>query len=113
MSARSGPVGSTVAVWRGGLDNVVGRHRAEWTVAGDILLGRNTRSFVLAEPGVSKEADQVVLRGLLQLTGDGTAVLRVGDSQVLSDAGSPPPPDNAWVEGSVEADEAALHPHAL
>ncbi|WP_326681007.1 hypothetical protein [Streptomyces sp. NBC_01237] len=106
------PVGDIVAVWRGDLDNAVGQHHIEWTVDGDILWGRNTRSATLAEPGAREEAGQVVLRGLLQLTEDGAAVLQVGDSQVLFDVGSPPPPDNAWVEISVEADKVELYPYA-
>lgn len=106
------PVGSTVAVWRGGLNNAVGWHHIEWTVDGDILWGRNTRSATLAEPEVREEAGQVVLRGLLQLSEDGAAVLQVGDSQLLFDVGSPPPPDNTWVEISVEADQVELYPYA-
>ncbi|MET7792093.1 hypothetical protein ABZS93_36970 [Streptomyces sp900116325] len=106
------PEGSTVAVWRGGLNNAVGWHHIEWTVDGDILWGRNTRSATLAEPEVREEAGQVVLRGLLQLSEDGAAVLQVGDSQLLFDVGSPPPPDNTWVEISVEADQVELYPYA-
>ncbi|MFJ3505574.1 hypothetical protein [Streptomyces sp. NPDC090135] len=107
------PVGSTVAVWRGDLDNAVGLHHIEWTVDGELLWGRNTRSAALAEPGVREEAGQVVLRGLLQFTEDGAAVLQVGDSQVLFVVGSPPLPDNAWVEISVEADKVELSPYTL
>ncbi|GAA1501128.1 hypothetical protein GCM10009760_63710 [Kitasatospora kazusensis] len=107
------PVGSTVAVWRGDPDNAAGRHHIEWTVDGDIVWGRNTRPATLAEPGVREEAGQVVLRGRLQLTEDGAAVLEMGDSQVLFDVGSPPPPGNAWVEINVEADKVELYPYEL
>ncbi|WP_405681903.1 hypothetical protein [Streptomyces sp. NBC_00057] len=107
------PVGSAVAVWRGDLDNAVGWHHIEWTVDGDILWGRNTRSTALAEPGVREEAGRVLLRGRLQLTEDGAAVLEMGDSQVLFEVGSPPPPDKAWVEISVEADKVELYPYPL
>ncbi len=107
------PVGSTAAVWRGDLDNAVGRHHVEWTVDGEILWGRNARLATLAEPGVREEAGRVVLRGRLQLTDDGTAVLEMGDSQVPFDVGSPPPPDNAWVEISIEADKVELYPYEL
>ncbi|MFE5587149.1 hypothetical protein [Kitasatospora sp. NPDC056531] len=107
------PVGSAMAVWRGGLDNAVGWHHIEWTVAADLHWGCNTRPAALAEPGVREEAGQVVLRGRLQLTEDGTAVLELGDSQVLFDVGSPPPPDSAWVEIRVEADKLELHPYQL
>ncbi|MFI6875601.1 hypothetical protein ACIBL6_19385 [Streptomyces sp. NPDC050400] len=105
------PVGSIVAVWRGDLDNAVGWHHVEWTVDGDVHWGRNARSAALAEPGVREEAGRVVLRGLLQLTEDGAAVLQMGESQVLFDVGPPPPPDRTWVEISVEADEVELYPY--
>ncbi|MFF2148947.1 hypothetical protein [Kitasatospora sp. NPDC058190] len=105
------PLGSAVAVWRGDLDNVVGWHHIGWTVDGGILWGRNTRSATLAEPEVREEAGQVVLRGRLRLTEDGAAVLELGDSQVLFEVGSLPPPDSAWVEISVEADKVELYPY--
>jgi hypothetical protein len=107
------PVGSAEAVWRGELDSAVGWHHIEWTVDADIVWGRNTRSAALAEPGVREEAGRVVLRGRLQHDEDGAAVLEMGDSQVLFDVGSPPPPDRAWVEISVEADKVELYPYRL
>ncbi|GAA1183934.1 hypothetical protein F4556_007543 [Kitasatospora gansuensis] len=107
------PVGSAVVVWRGDLDSAAGRHHVEWTVDEDVLWGRNTRSAALAEPGVREEAGRVVLRGRLQLTEDGAAVLEMGDSRVLFEIGSPPPPDSAWVEISVEADRVELYPYLL
>ncbi|WBP84677.1 hypothetical protein [Kitasatospora cathayae] len=105
------PVGSAMAVWRGGLDDATGWHHIEWTVDSDLLWGCNTRLTSLAEPGVREEAGQVVLRGRLQLTEDGTAVLELGDTQVLFDVGSPPPPDSAWVEIGVKADQVELYPY--
>ncbi|MFD0568008.1 hypothetical protein ACFQ0T_00285 [Kitasatospora gansuensis] len=60
-----------------------------------------------------EEAGRVVLRGRLQLTEDGAAVLEMGDSRVLFEIGSPPPPDSAWVEISVEADRVELYPYLL
>ncbi|WP_372348565.1 hypothetical protein [Streptomyces sp. KL116D] len=66
---------------------------------------------MLAEPWVGEEAGRTVLRGLLQRTEDGSAVLQVGDSRVLFDVGSPPPPDNTWVEISIEAYKVELYPY--
>ncbi|MFF2659834.1 hypothetical protein ACFVUH_21030 [Kitasatospora sp. NPDC058032] len=107
------PVGSATAVWRGGVEDAVGRHRIEWAVDANLLWGRNTWPAELAEPGVREEAGRVVLRGRLRLTGDGAAVLELGDSQVLFDVGSPPPPDSAWVEIGVEVDKVELYPYLL
>ncbi|MGA4979893.1 hypothetical protein [Streptomyces cinereoruber] len=107
------PVGSAVAVWCGDLDNAAGRHHIEWTVHEDVLWGHNTWSAALAEPGVREEAGRVVLRGRLQRTEDGAAVLEMGDSQVLFEVGSPPLLDSAWVEISVEADKVELYPYLL
>ncbi|MEV7935264.1 hypothetical protein AB0O82_03895 [Kitasatospora sp. NPDC088264] len=106
------PIGSAMAVWRGSPDDAVGQHHIEWTVDVDLLWGHNTRAAALAEPGVREEADQVVLRGRLQLAEDGAAVLELGDSLVLFEVGSPPPPaSSVWVEIGVEADKVELYPY--
>ncbi|BDH71666.1 hypothetical protein ACFY7N_07660 [Streptomyces albidoflavus] len=107
------PIGSAAAVWRGEPHDVAGRHHIEWTVEDDIRWGLNARSAVLAEPGVREEAGRVVLRGRLQLTEGGTAVLELGDSLLLFDIGPPPPPEDTWVEISVEPDRVELHPYQL
>ncbi|MFJ9953254.1 hypothetical protein [Kitasatospora sp. NPDC091207] len=107
------PFGSAVVAWRGDLDNAVGRHHIEWTVDTEIRWGRNTRSATLAGPGVREEAGLVILRGLLRLAEVGAACLEMGDSRVLFEVGSPPPPDNAWVEISVDADKVDLYPYQL
>ncbi|MEV7278632.1 hypothetical protein [Streptomyces sp. NPDC093111] len=107
------PVGSAVAVWRGEPHDAAGQHHIEWTIGEDIRWGLNIRPALLAEPGVREEAGQVVLRGRLQLAEDGAALLELGDSQVLFDVGSPPPPDDTWVEIGIEADRVELYPYQI
>ncbi|KQV11416.1 hypothetical protein ASC99_35940 [Kitasatospora sp. Root107] len=107
------PVGSAVAVWRGDPHDAAGPHHIEWTIREDIHWGLNTRPALLAEPGVREEAGQVVLRGRLQLTEDGVAVLELGHSQVLFDVCSPPPPDDTWVEIRIDPDGVELYPYRL
>ncbi|MFI8907664.1 hypothetical protein ACIGV8_19370 [Streptomyces albidoflavus] len=107
------PVGSAAAVWRGEPHDLAGRHHIEWTIDQEIRWGVNTRSAPAAGPGVREEAGRVVLRGRLQLTEDGAAVLELGDARVLFDVGPPPPPDGTWVEISVEPDRVELHPYQL
>ncbi|WP_158835851.1 hypothetical protein [Streptomyces sp. NRRL S-350] len=107
------PVGSVVAVWRGDAHDVAGLHHIEWTIGEDIHWGLNTWPALLAEPGVREEAGQVVLRGRLQLTADGAAVLEVGDSLVLFDVCSPPPPDDTRVEIRIDPEGVELYPYQL
>ncbi|RPE28013.1 hypothetical protein EDD38_7321 [Kitasatospora cineracea] len=110
------PVGHAVVVWRGEPNEAAGRHFIEWTVGEDILWGVNTRPALLAEPGVWEEAGRVVLRGRLELVEEPVAVLAVGDSQVLLEVGSPPPPDNidgTWVEISLAVETVELYPYSL
>ncbi|MEU8780359.1 hypothetical protein [Streptomyces sp. NPDC048637] len=108
------PVG-TVVLWRGHPLEAEGRHHVEWTVDEDISWGRNTQSAARASPGLWQDGDRIVLRGRLDLTADGAAVLEMGDSQILFDLATPPPEpvDGTWVELRVDADGVALWPVRL
>ncbi|MFJ9030410.1 hypothetical protein ACIRQP_18155 [Streptomyces sp. NPDC102274] len=86
------PIGSAVVRWHGDPQEADGRHYIEWTVDEDIHCGQNTWPATLPEPGIRQEATRVVFRGRLRLIEDGATVLDLGDSQVLFDLGSPPPP---------------------
>jgi hypothetical protein len=109
------PVGYAMVLWRGDPEEADGQHHIEWSVDEDILWGHNTQSAALAEPGFWQDGDRIVLRGRLDLTEDGAAVLEMGDSQILFDLAAPPPEsiDRAWVEISVEAGRVALWPYRV
>ncbi|MEU5388712.1 hypothetical protein ACWEO1_20290 [Kitasatospora cineracea] len=110
------PVGHAVVVWRGEPHEAAGGHFIEWSVGEDILWGVNTRLAPLAEPEVREEAGCVVLRGRLELVEGPVAVLAMGDSQVLLEVGSPPPPDSidgTWVEISFSVENVELYPYSL
>ncbi|MFK4103182.1 hypothetical protein ACI2L1_24485 [Streptomyces sp. NPDC019531] len=65
------------------------------------------------EPELRQVGDRVIMRGRLQLTGDGAAYLQMGHWPVLFDLASPIPSsmDESWVEISVVTESVALHPY--
>ncbi|MFJ7157139.1 hypothetical protein ACIQUQ_19610 [Streptomyces sp. NPDC101118] len=106
-------IGSAVVIWGGDPQEADGRHLVEWTVDEDIHWGRNTRPAPASEAELRQEGDQVIMRGLLRLTEDGAAHLRMGDWPVLFDLAPPVPDgtDESWVEISVRSQNVTLHPY--
>ncbi|MFF3359729.1 hypothetical protein ACFYWN_45900 [Streptomyces sp. NPDC002917] len=109
-------MGTAVALWCGDPTDVGCEHHVEWTVDEDVAWGGNTQPVALSSPALSEDGSQVVFRGRLSLTGDGGAVLEVGDSQILFDLADPPPSvaaDGTWVEVRVERASVSLYPYLL
>ncbi|WP_256987456.1 hypothetical protein [Streptomyces sp. BR123] len=109
------PIGSAVVLWAGDPQDADGRHLVEWTVDEDMHWGRNTRPASSAEAEVRQEGDRVIMRGLLRLTEDGAAYLRMSHWTLLFDLASPIPGsmDESWVEISVGSESVALHPYRI
>ncbi|MEU6765662.1 hypothetical protein ABZ916_24480 [Streptomyces sp. NPDC046853] len=63
----------------------------EWTVDQDLAWGDSAHPAVTPEPGLSSEERTVVLRGRLDLTPDGAAVLDLDGSPILLDLSHPVP----------------------
>lgn len=107
------PIGVAVVLWHGDPQEADGHHLVEWTVDDDIAWGQNAQPASVAEPGLRQAGDQVVIRGLLQLTTDGAAHLQLGSWPVLFDLASPVPRDRdkTWVEITVGADSVGLYPY--
>ncbi|MER5259840.1 hypothetical protein [Streptomyces sp. NPDC002855] len=106
------PVGTAVVSWRGDPEQANGRHHVEWTVDEDLLWERNVQLSVLAEPGLGQDGSRVVLRGRIDSSDLGTAVLEMGGSLVMFDLVLPLPASiaAAWVELRVEAAAVSLWP---
>lgn len=87
----------------------------EWTVGEDITWGRNARPTADFGPGIRPGGHCVVLRGRLNLTVDGAAVLDLDGTQILLDLAAPLPEGVAgtWVELFLEREEVALYPFQL
>ncbi|MFJ9832849.1 hypothetical protein ACIRU2_15890 [Streptomyces sp. NPDC101169] len=94
------PFGGTGVRWCGDDDAKPGKYHVEWTVDEDIAWGRNAKPAVVVGPGVRPGGHCVVLRGRLDLTVDGAAVLDFGGLQILLDLADPLPEgvDGTWIE---------------
>ncbi|MEK0099797.1 hypothetical protein WDA79_15145 [Streptomyces sp. A475] len=79
------------------------------------LLGAERHAAVGVGPGVRPGGHCVVLRGRLNLTDDGTAVLDFDGTQILLDLADPLPEGVAgtWVELFIEREKIALYPSGL
>ncbi|MEV7930581.1 hypothetical protein [Kitasatospora sp. NPDC088779] len=107
--------GRTAVRWCGDPTAGPGEYHVEWTVDEDIIWGRNAKSAVGAGPDIRPGGDCVVLRGRLNLTGDGVGVLDVDGTAILLDLAGPMP-DGAigtWVELHIERERIALYPYEL
>ncbi|MEU1352290.1 hypothetical protein ACFYPA_37040 [Streptomyces sp. NPDC005775] len=109
------PFGGTAVRWCGDQAAEPGEYHVEWTVDEVVTWGRNARPAVGAGPGVRPGAHCVVLRGRLNLTEDGVAVLDFGDTQIPLDLDAPLPEGVAgtWVELFLEREKIALYPFEL
>ncbi|MGQ4490632.1 hypothetical protein ACN6LM_001349 [Streptomyces sp. SAS_281] len=107
--------GGTAVRWCGDQAAQPGKYHVEWTVDEDIVWGRNARPADGAGPGVRPGGHCVVLRGRLNLTDNGAAVLDFDGSQILLDLAGPLPEgtDGTWVELHIEREKIALHPYEL
>ena len=107
--------GETAVRWCGDQAAKPGKHHVEWTVDEDIAWGRNAKPAVGFGPGVRPGGHCVVLRGLLNLTVDGAAVLDFDGSQILLDLADSLPEGVAgtWVELFIAREKIALYPYEL
>ncbi|BDM70305.1 hypothetical protein HEK616_37920 [Streptomyces nigrescens] len=103
--------------WPGAPEDVERGHHVEWTVEEDIAWAGNTRPTADTTPALHEDGDQIVLRGRLNLTGDGAAFLDLGSgTQILFDLADPPPPDEVhgtWVEIRVRRESVSLWPYLV
>ncbi|MBM7442106.1 hypothetical protein [Streptomyces sp. HB132] len=88
----------------------------ELNVDDDLAWGGNTQPVALGSPELSEDGSQAAIRGRLTLTGEGGAVLRVGDSQLLFDVTDPSPlvaVDGTWVAVLAGRDSISLYFYSL
>lgn len=109
------PFGTAVVLWGGDPQQAEGRHLVEWSVDEDIRWGCNARAAGLEEPGLWEDGERIVLRGRLDLTEDGAAVLAFGSTHILFDLAGPSPDDvdGTWVEISTERDRVSVWPFQI
>jgi hypothetical protein len=108
------PIGHTAVPWCGDPDALPGQYDVEWTVDEEISWGGNAKPGN-APPAVRQGGHCVVLRGRIDLTVDGAAILDLGGSQILLDLSSPIPADvsGTWVELYLRRENIALCPYEL
>jgi hypothetical protein len=108
-------VGHTAVRWCGDLASEPGEYHAEWTIDEDIVWGRNAKPAVGIGPEVRTRGHCVVLRGRLNLTEDGAALLDLDGTHILLDLGHPLPKGVAgtWAELFIEREKVALYPYEL
>ncbi|MFI6865196.1 hypothetical protein ACIBKZ_35950 [Streptomyces sp. NPDC050421] len=109
------PFGGAAVRWCGDQAAKPGKYDVEWTVDEDITWGQNAKSAVGSGPEVRPGGHCVVLRGRLNLTVDGAAMLELDGTQVLLDLTDPLPEGIAgtWVELFIERVRVALYPYDL
>ncbi|WP_438319721.1 hypothetical protein ACSHWO_37415 (plasmid) [Streptomyces sp. HUAS TT3] len=109
------PFGGTTVRWCGDQAAEPGKYHVEWTVDEGIARGRNAKPAVDSGPGVRADGHCVVLRGRLNLTADGAAVLDLDATVILLDLAGPIPQDvtDTWVELFIEREKISLHPYEL
>lgn len=109
------PFGGAAVRWCGDQAAEPGEYHVEWTVYEDIAWGRNAKPAADSGPGVRLGGHCVVLRGRLNLTVDGTAMLDLDGTQILLDLAAPLPAGVAgtWVELFLEREKVAIHPFWL
>ncbi|MFD4921748.1 hypothetical protein ACFWNE_10580 [Streptomyces goshikiensis] len=109
------PFGGTMVRWCGDQTAEPGEYHVEWTVDADIVWGRNAKPAAGFGPGVRPGGHCVVLRGRLNPTEDGAAVLNLDGTLILLDVADPLPEGVAgtWVELFVEREKISLYPYEL
>ncbi|MBC9715054.1 hypothetical protein H9Y04_21110 [Streptomyces sp. TRM66268-LWL] len=107
--------GRTAVRWCGAEDAAPGPYHVEWTVDAEIDWGRNAKPAAGCGPGGRPGGHCVILRGRLNPTPDGAAVLELGDSTILLDLTDPLPEEIAgtWVELFLEREKISLYPYTL
>ncbi|MGW2987564.1 hypothetical protein [Streptomyces goshikiensis] len=109
------PFGGIMVRWCGDQTAEPGEYHVEWTVDADIVWGRNAKPAAGFGPGVRTGGHCVVLRGRLNPTEDGAAVLDLDGTLILLDVADPLPEGVAgtWVELFVEREKISLYPYEL
>lgn len=107
--------GRTALRWCGEQDASAGPYHVEWTIDEEISWGRNAEPAAEAVPGVKAAGHCVIVRGRVELTADGAAVLDLDGTQILLDLADPLPADVAgtWIELYLEREKIALYPYEL
>ncbi|MEV6839053.1 hypothetical protein AB0N17_31845 [Streptomyces sp. NPDC051133] len=109
------PFGRTAVRWCGDQTAVPGEYHVEWTVDQDIVWGKNVKPADDSGPGVRPGGHCVVLRGRLDPTENGAAVLDLHGTLILLDVADQLPDHVAhtWVDLFVEREKISLHPYEL
>ncbi|MFI9809453.1 hypothetical protein ACIHEJ_34765 [Streptomyces sp. NPDC052301] len=109
------PFGRTAVRWCGDQNAEPGEYHVEWTVDEDIVWGRNAKPAAESGPGVRAGGHCVVLRGRLNPTEDGSAVLDLDGSLILLNLDTLLPADvaEAWVELFIERYRISLYPYEI
>ncbi|MGW7660778.1 hypothetical protein [Streptomyces sp. NPDC054756] len=107
--------GGAAVRWCGDQAAEPGEYRVEWTIDQDIVWGHNAKPAVGTGPGLRTGGHCVVVRGRLNLTEDGAALLDFAGTKVLLNLADPLPEDVAdtWVELFIEHDKVSVCPYAL
>ena len=109
------PIGRTAVRWCGEPDATAGQYHVEWTIDEKISWGRNAKPAAEAAAALRPGGHCVIVRGRLDLTSDGAAVLDLGGTPVLLDLTDPIPAEVAgtWIELYLERENIALYPYEL
>ncbi|WP_172384251.1 hypothetical protein [Streptomyces sp. MNP-20] len=107
--------GSAVVGWHGTAHSMAGEYGVEWTVEQDLAWNDNAHPASTPGPGLSAQDSTVMLRGRLDLTPDGAAILDVDGSLVLFDLTHPVPQsvNGTWIEIHCHRDAVYLTPYTL
>lgn len=105
-------LGSGTARWFGDEAVSPGEYTVELDIAREPTWGRELRPAEVRAPAIRGDGERIVLRGLLELTVDGSACLRLGPSLTLLGEveGLPASADRTWAELAVDAGELTLFP---
>ncbi|MER5961447.1 hypothetical protein [Streptomyces sp. NPDC002057] len=107
--------GQATVRWCGSPTAEPGAYHVEWTIDEAVTWGRNAQPAAGIGPGLRSDGRDVVLRGQLNVTEDGAALLELGGTQILLDLADRLPSGAAggWVELFIEGEKAALYPYEL
>lgn len=105
--------GSATARWFGDEAVSPGEYTVELDIDRELTWGREVRPAEVQSPAIREDGERTVLRGLLELTADASAYLRLGHSLTMLGTveGLPASADRTWVELTVDAEELTLFPY--
>ncbi|MFF5225767.1 hypothetical protein [Dactylosporangium sp. NPDC000521] len=111
----STPFGRTAVRWCGDPNAAAGQHHVEWEIDEEIVWGKNAKPTSEAAAELRQGGHCVIVRGRLDVTVDGAAVLDLAGTVILLDLAVPVPAEVAgtWVELFIQRENIALYPYNL